>query len=141
MDGLQHWARLEIQRRGAQDLATTISITKSLIEFKKLEKSKSFKDKAFKGKNSGENKKETFSKFSKPKEGRNTTEGKECPPLKCYFCDGPHFARNCPNKSKISALVEEKETAQEEKKMGSLQILDAIKAKVEAKDKRRGVYL
>ncbi|KAH7681712.1 Saposin-like protein [Dioscorea alata] len=141
MDGLQHWARLEIQRSGAQDLATAITIAESLIEFKKPEKTKSFKDKGFKGKNGGKSKKENFSKFSKPKEGRNTPESKEHPPLKCYFCDGPHFTRNCPNKSKISALVEEKENAQEEKKMGSLRILDAIKAKVEAKARKRGVCL
>ncbi|VFQ79625.1 unnamed protein product [Cuscuta campestris] len=35
MDGLQQWARLELQRRGAQDLTTAISIAESLIEFKK----------------------------------------------------------------------------------------------------------
>lgn len=95
--------------RGAQDLATTIAITESLIEFKKLKNPKSFKDKGFRGKSGGENMKENFSKSYKPKEGR-----KERHPLKCYFCDGPHFMRNCPNKRNISALVEDK--AQEEKK-------------------------
>lgn len=44
MDGLQPWAIMEVQRRGAQDLTTVISIVESLIEFKKPEKPKSFKN-------------------------------------------------------------------------------------------------
>ncbi|KAF2281642.1 hypothetical protein GH714_044052 [Hevea brasiliensis] len=31
------------------------------------------------------------------------------PPLSCFLCDGPHRARECPKKSKLSALVEERE--------------------------------
>lgn len=34
MDGLQNWVKMEIERRGAQDLATAISTAESLIEFK-----------------------------------------------------------------------------------------------------------
>ncbi|KAF2310737.1 hypothetical protein GH714_016806 [Hevea brasiliensis] len=33
-DGLQTWVKLEIERRGAQDLATAIAIAESLIKFK-----------------------------------------------------------------------------------------------------------
>ncbi|KAF2282409.1 hypothetical protein GH714_043986 [Hevea brasiliensis] len=34
-DGLQTWARMEIERRGARDLATAISIAESLVEFQR----------------------------------------------------------------------------------------------------------
>ncbi|XP_021616670.1 uncharacterized protein LOC110617986 [Manihot esculenta] len=40
MSGLQHWVKMEIERRGAQDLATAILIVKSLVEYKKGDKSK-----------------------------------------------------------------------------------------------------
>ncbi|KAK8697403.1 hypothetical protein V6N13_113554 [Hibiscus sabdariffa] len=39
-DGLQNWAKLEIEGRCAQDLASVITIAKSLTEFKKSENSK-----------------------------------------------------------------------------------------------------
>ncbi|KAF2313961.1 hypothetical protein GH714_020949 [Hevea brasiliensis] len=39
-DKLQAWAKLEVERRGAQSLATTITITESLLEYKKSEKPK-----------------------------------------------------------------------------------------------------
>lgn len=41
MDGLQNWAELELQRRGAQDLATAMAVAEQLVEFKKTESSKS----------------------------------------------------------------------------------------------------
>ncbi|KAF2318954.1 hypothetical protein GH714_011953 [Hevea brasiliensis] len=39
-NGLQAWVRLEIERRGAQDLAAAITIAESLMEYKKNDKSK-----------------------------------------------------------------------------------------------------
>ncbi|KAF2321024.1 hypothetical protein GH714_032841 [Hevea brasiliensis] len=48
----------------------------------------------------------------------------ERPFLKCFLCDGPHKARECPKKSKLSALVEEREETPfqpREATMGSLQ--------------------
>ena len=111
--GLQNWAKMEIQRHGVQDLATAISIAESLIEFRKFEKSKSHKDKVGKGK-SGEERpsnKGRFHKFNGPKERKNTKEGQSSgrPPLKCYFCDRLHKARDCLRKAKLSAIVEERE--------------------------------
>ncbi|KAK8691693.1 hypothetical protein V6N13_075193 [Hibiscus sabdariffa] len=38
-DGLQNLVKLEIERRGVQDLASTITIVESLAEFKKSENS------------------------------------------------------------------------------------------------------
>ncbi|GFS46872.1 hypothetical protein Acr_00g0104510 [Actinidia rufa] len=105
IDGLQSWAKLEVQRRGPQDLATAISIVESLIDFKE-------------GKRNGD----------KPK-------------LSCFLCDGNHFARDCPKRAKLSALIrdDEEEPHQEEAKVGSLRLLDAIKAQVgKSKAPRKG---
>lgn len=40
IDGLQLWAKVEIQQRETQDLNTAIAIAESLAEYMKLEKSK-----------------------------------------------------------------------------------------------------
>ncbi|KAF2319762.1 hypothetical protein GH714_018609 [Hevea brasiliensis] len=40
LDSLSNWAKLELQRRGVQDLATAMAAAESLIEFKRKEPSK-----------------------------------------------------------------------------------------------------
>ena len=53
--------------------------------------------------------------------------------MKCFLCEGSHMARDCPKRSKLLAPIESKDEQPrpyEETKMGSLQILNAIKAKV-----------
>ncbi|KAF2298379.1 hypothetical protein GH714_023386 [Hevea brasiliensis] len=128
-DGLQTWARMEIERRGARDLATAISIAESLVEFQRSERSRTspHKDRSEGGDSEGKD------RSSKPKEvhprSQREDRGMQCPPLSCFLCDGPHRARECPKKSKLSALVEEREKAPfqpREATMGSLQ-LSALK--------------
>lgn len=43
MDGLQPWAKVEIQWKGAQDLNAAIAITESLVDYSKPKKSKDLK--------------------------------------------------------------------------------------------------
>ncbi|KAF2282502.1 hypothetical protein GH714_044065 [Hevea brasiliensis] len=95
-DGLQTWARMEIERRGARDLATAISIAESLVEFQRSERSRTSpqKDRS---------------------EGGDSKARIEAPQPK--------------EKSKLSALVEEREERPfqpREATMGSLQ-LSALK--------------
>ncbi|GFS35195.1 HXXXD-type acyl-transferase family protein [Actinidia rufa] len=63
------------------------------------------------------------------------------PKLSCFLCDGNQFARDCPQRAKLAALIQddEEEPRQEEAKVGSLRLLNAIKAKVgKAKASRKG---
>ncbi|XP_048229117.1 uncharacterized protein LOC125369880 [Ricinus communis] len=133
-DGLKIWTRLELERRGVQDLNTVVAVAESLIEIRRQERHKPDQERNGNGKSGGErhHKKEGFYKFDKPSEegihGNKDDKGGERQRLKCFFCDGPHKARECPTKSKLSVLVEEREEhqrVQEESKMGSLQLLSA----------------
>ncbi|GFZ18764.1 hypothetical protein Acr_27g0005030 [Actinidia rufa] len=80
---------------------------------------------------------------SSPRHGR-FNKGKrngDKPKLSCFLCDGNHFARDCPKRAKLSALIrdDEEEPHQEEAKVGSLRLLDAIKAQVgKSKAPRKG---
>ncbi|KAF2286314.1 hypothetical protein GH714_013752 [Hevea brasiliensis] len=123
---------MEIERRGARDLATAISIAESLVEFQRSERSRLSpqKDRSEGGNNPRQGWKLQILQVEggTPQESRED-RGMECPFLKCFLCDGPHKARECPKRSKLSALVEErKETPFQPKEatMGSLQ-LSALK--------------
>ncbi|XP_057994453.1 uncharacterized protein LOC131174696 [Hevea brasiliensis] len=158
-DGLQTWVKLEIERSGAQDLAAVIAIAESLVEFKKVDKAK---NKDSKGKNGGDKGGGKENNQEEPKEGngkknwsgkRDSKDGKfkqfekfhkpaERPPLKCFLCDGPHTARECPKNAAHTALVEEREEGnprQEGSSMGSLQLAALTKGKqVENKVANKG---
>ncbi|RVW58436.1 hypothetical protein CK203_114983 [Vitis vinifera] len=59
-------------------------------------------------------------------EGRGKAERKEfTPKIKCFLCDGPHWARNCPKRKALSAMIEEREQ-EDETHMGSMQLLGAL---------------
>ncbi|KAF2303628.1 hypothetical protein GH714_020352 [Hevea brasiliensis] len=112
-NGLQNWARLEIELRGARDLATVVSIAESLIELQRRERNSSPQKERNEG--SSSHGKDGSYKPYKLKEGHNKVQkedqGIQRPPLSCFLCDGPHRAREYPKKSKLSALIEEKEEA------------------------------
>ncbi|GAV66072.1 Asp_protease_2 domain-containing protein, partial [Cephalotus follicularis] len=52
------------------------------------------------------------------------------PKIACFLCEGPHRANECPKKGRLTALIQEEDQRREEAKMGSLQFLNAVKAKV-----------
>ncbi|KAI4338312.1 hypothetical protein L6164_016653 [Bauhinia variegata] len=58
-------------------------------------------------------------------------------PLSCYVCKGPHRKKDCPKLGTLAAMAEEKEVHEEEEsnaKMGSLMLLNAVKAKLTPKE-------
>ncbi|KAF2304642.1 hypothetical protein GH714_037242 [Hevea brasiliensis] len=65
-DGLQAWVRLEIERRGAPNLVTTITIAESLVEYKRNDKAK---NKDGKSKSGGEKSGSKEGSKDGPKEG------------------------------------------------------------------------
>ncbi|RVX18933.1 hypothetical protein CK203_007040 [Vitis vinifera] len=133
MDNLQGWAEHELRRRGVQDLAIAMAIAESLTDYKRGDSSKveSLEDSHAMG--GGDEfqgttmlLKKRSGKTSNVREGRDKAERKEfTPKIKCFMCDGPHWARDCPKRKALSAIIEERE--QEDKAhMGSMQLLGAL---------------
>ena len=106
-----------MRRHGVQDLATTIALVKSLVEYKIGDSSKSkpqFKAnhaKYGKDKRSrGDTPKEGLSKAPSGKDGKWKDKRKEFTPRTNYFlCDGPHWAQNYPKKKALNAMIKENE--------------------------------
>ncbi|KAL6340532.1 hypothetical protein AAG906_010440 [Vitis piasezkii] len=65
-------------------------------------------------------------KMPNVQEGRGKAERKEfIPKIKCFLCDGPHWAQDCPKRKSLSAMIEEREQ-EDEAHMGSMQLLGAL---------------
>ncbi|RVW46130.1 hypothetical protein CK203_076183 [Vitis vinifera] len=112
IDNLQSWAEQELKRRGVQDQATAMA-------------AKGGRDKRSQGHTS----KEGSSKGPSGKDGKGKDKWKEFTPrTNCFLCDGPHWARDCPKRKPLNAMIEEKEQ-EGDAKVGSLQFLNALKAK------------
>ena len=137
-DNLQSWVEQELRRHGVQDLATTMAVEESLMDFRRedLSQTKPF----FKGshaKGGGDkgsksyNAKEGSSAASTNKEGKSGDIRRDFKPkTNCFLCNGPHWARECPKRKALNALIE-RETEQEgdDAHMGSMQLLNALKVK------------
>ena len=58
--------------------------------------------------------------------GKGKVERKEfTPKIKCFLCDGPHWALDCPKRKMLNAMIEEREQ-EEEAHMSSMQLLGAF---------------
>ena len=138
MDNLQSWAEQELRRRGVQDLATAMAVAESLMDFRREDSSQtkpSFKGSHAKGGgdkgSKSYNAKEGSCAASTTKEGKSRDRRRDFKPkTNCFLCDGPHWARECPKRKALNALIE-RETEQEgdDAHMGSMQLLNALKVK------------
>ncbi|RVW24662.1 hypothetical protein CK203_082191 [Vitis vinifera] len=60
------------------------------------------------------------------REGMGKVERKEfTPKIKCFLCDGPHWARDCPKRKALSVMIKEREQ-EDEAHMGSMQLPGAL---------------
>ncbi|KAL3501245.1 hypothetical protein ACH5RR_035694 [Cinchona calisaya] len=117
MDGLKPWTRLELERRNVDNLSNAMSVAESLLEFKPREKPTPPKEKPNfskpKGKEMAKERYKEFGggareKFPSKNEGKSfIVKDKGKRPMKCFFCDGPHMARECPAKAKLAAMAME----------------------------------
>ena len=117
MDNLQGWVEKELKCRGVQDLATAMVIEKSLIDYKREDSSKVeyLEDSHTTGGGNEVSRDHNtprlgLGKTPNVQEGRGKVEKKEfTPKMKCFLCDGPHWAQDCPKRKTLSAMIEERE--------------------------------
>ncbi|KAK2965960.1 hypothetical protein RJ640_006830 [Escallonia rubra] len=142
IDGLQNWAKQELQRRGVKDIDEAIAVAESLMEYARVGDSSKGKNVqvASKGNHAkgGGDKPKAWHKGNN-QVGTNKFEGhgkleerraKSKPKDGCFFCGGPHWARDFPRQGKMAALIEEKEKAEcETVHIGSIQVLNALQKK------------
>ena len=139
MDNLHGWAEQELRRRGVQDLATAMEVVESLMDFRREDLSqtkvpvkgshdKGGGDKGYKNYSAT---KEGSNAASTRKEGKGWDKHKDFKPkTNCFLCDGPHWARECPKRKVLNAMIErETEQQGDDAHMGSMQLLNALKVK------------
>ncbi|XP_031106210.1 uncharacterized protein LOC116010851 [Ipomoea triloba] len=150
-DGLQQWAKQEVQRRNAQTVDEAIAVAESLIDFRSpsnFDPSKR-RDK-YPAKGGGERTRDTQRRAPTRSWDRNAAR-KEYEEKKnaflskmaCFVCKGPHPMRDCPKLGSLSAILEQHEAKMQEEeeasKMGSLQLLNALNAKTMPTTKSKGL--
>ena len=128
-----------MRRRGVQDLSIAMAVAESLMDFRRGDSSQAkppFKgshakgegDRGYKNNNATIEGSKAASTSREGKSGDRRRDFK--PKTNCFLCDGPHWARECPKRKVLSAMIE-RETKQEgdDTHMGSIQLLNALKAK------------
>nr|GFB35009.1 hypothetical protein [Tanacetum cinerariifolium] len=134
LDGLQGWAKTELERRGVQDLATAIAHAESLIDFSTRRDSSKLKDRKVNHEKGGgdKNTQPKVDHARKPPIEKDKSVKTNYKSGGCFICDGPHRARDCPKKASLNGMsAHEDEDASNGRSIGSMRILNAIKAKME----------
>ncbi|XP_022007158.1 uncharacterized protein LOC110906293 [Helianthus annuus] len=131
VDGLQQWAKTELERRNVQDFSSAISVAENLHDGNENRSTRSaatetgdVKGGGAKPTNQNQYRKNDDRALTLYNKGKAVNQG-------CFLCDGPHDARDCPKKARLTALIrtdddEPEET--EEVRLGAmqLQVLNAM---------------
>nr|GEU73013.1 zinc finger, CCHC-type [Tanacetum cinerariifolium] len=132
LDGLQGWDKTELKRRGVQDLFTAIAHVEALIDFSTRRESFKPKDQKV-NQEKGEEEKNAQPKIDptrKPPTEKDKNLKISYKSGGCFIFVGPYRARDCSKKASLNGMsAHEKEDASGGGSMGSIRILNAIKAK------------
>ncbi|KAK8595493.1 hypothetical protein V6N13_016860 [Hibiscus sabdariffa] len=149
MDGLQSWAKIELKRRGVQNLADAIAVAESLIDYTNRKEStpKPRDWKSVQAKGGGERSQRQEShrddnplrhKESSPWKGKakatDSRNSRKPSSNKCFICDRDHWVRECPKRQALNSLLarhqesNNDDSCQEGAHIGSLQQLNGIQS-------------
>uniref|UniRef100_A0A803N775 Uncharacterized protein n=1 Tax=Chenopodium quinoa TaxID=63459 RepID=A0A803N775_CHEQI len=104
-------AKQEVERRNVQTLAEAIAATESLVDYKDTKKDGRSNGSKGKGGGAKPNDKSStsnnkFVKKDKAKGSSSSSSSSDMPNNRgCYLCGGPHWARDCPRRQKLSAII------------------------------------
>uniref|UniRef100_A0A0D3C9D7 Retrotransposon gag domain-containing protein n=1 Tax=Brassica oleracea var. oleracea TaxID=109376 RepID=A0A0D3C9D7_BRAOL len=112
-DGLQSWAKQELQRRGVKTVDEAIAVAESLVDFRTSGPSESSKKKEQVVAKGGGAKRDT----ARPSNSRSFEKGARredfearkksfVPKGGCFVCKGPHAMKDCPKMGSLSAIME-----------------------------------
>ncbi|KAI3412628.1 Hydrolase_4 domain-containing protein [Psidium guajava] len=152
LGGLKPYVKQEIKRCNATDLSSAMAAAESMVEYKPTPVSKPDfhpREKSVGGGDRGRSHRPSISKPpTAPPKARTeaSSSGSSGKPekrrfqVKCFLCDGPHFARDCSAKGQIASVIkakeeEKKQAEKDETRLGSLRVLSSIKSKKAAKSK------
>lgn len=134
MSGLKPWAQVELSRQGVKDLQGAMTAADSLVDFNFSPTSSSNSNDPEVGKSVKEGTSRSGKWFDAMKSGGNSKQSSNLSINKdrkaggCFICEGPHRAKDCPKRERLTALVTaESEHGDDEPavRMSALQILDA----------------
>jgi len=104
LDGLRGSARMELERRGVQDLSSAIAAAESLIELKR-DSSKGRSKKALEDSDSEGDRDHSPKKHRPPLHDKSNGKKEEAPKkYTCFLCNGPHQVFECPNVANLPLL-------------------------------------
>ncbi|XP_076890463.1 uncharacterized protein LOC143541544 [Bidens hawaiensis] len=134
---LQAWARVELKRRGVQHLSSAISITEGLNDYPRKDmENKKPKDRKPSHEKGGGAKPHQLNDHKTPPQWKSRDKKPMKTDDRCFICDGlGHRARECPKNASLHVMIAREECCKEvnDACMGSMQVLNAIKAQAECR--------
>uniref|UniRef100_A0A803MT59 Ty3 transposon capsid-like protein domain-containing protein n=1 Tax=Chenopodium quinoa TaxID=63459 RepID=A0A803MT59_CHEQI len=146
--GLQRWAQQEVERRNVQTLAEAIAAAESLVDYRDTRKEG--RSNGSKGKGGGAKPTDRSStnsnktvKKDKAKGSSSSSSSSDKPNNRgCYLCGGPHWARDCPGRQKLSAIIASGgESSGDDAQMGSLRLFSSVRATPKAEESTKMVQV
>lgn len=153
-DGLQDWAKAELNRRDVHTLDDAIAIAETITDYSTKDATQS----SYEEENE-RSEKDTKDRSPSPKRGRSRSKilkpsrpcfhcgemhwDQDCPkkfkskPTRpCFICDGHHWTRNCPQKAAMNALVATMAENQKEDQQAQISTIQYLGALVQAMPKK-----
>ncbi|XP_042951365.1 uncharacterized protein LOC122286598 [Carya illinoinensis] len=138
-DGLKPWVAQELKRHTVNDISTALTIAETLEEFEYHKSNNSSKPKTPKDNHAKGGGTKGYKTLYHKEKGDKPEYSKERKPKDaCFLCNGPHWARDCPKRKALNAMLEEKEV-QDQSHMGCLQLLNSLKANPKPSTKDRSL--
>uniref|UniRef100_A0A803NAQ1 Reverse transcriptase RNase H-like domain-containing protein n=1 Tax=Chenopodium quinoa TaxID=63459 RepID=A0A803NAQ1_CHEQI len=146
--GLQRWAQQEVERRNVKTLAEAIAAAESLVDYRDTRKEG--RSNGIKGKGGGAKPTDRSStnsnktvKKDKAKGSSSSSSSSDKPNNRgCYLCGGPHWARDCPGRQKLSAIIASGgESSGDDAQMGSLRLFSSVRATPKAEESTKVVQV